>query len=62
MFTMLTYHAQIGLEFDLKPLEGALQVPDLCARRRQVLCVRNHFLLHHCKLDTTWHVLMKNIK
>lgn len=34
---LLTYHAQMGLQFDLKPLEGALQFLNLCACSHQCL-------------------------
>lgn len=47
----LTNHAQVRLQFDLEPLEGALQLLDLCAGRRQSLRLRPHVLFHRCDLN-----------
>lgn len=47
---MVSYHAQMRLQLNLKPLEGALQLLHLCASCHQGLCLCDHFLLHGCKL------------
>lgn len=47
---LLTNHAQMGLQFDLEPLEGALQLLDLRAGRHQSFRVRDHLLFYCCDL------------
>lgn len=41
----------MGLQFDLKPLEGALQLFDLRAGRDQSFRVRDHLLFYCCDLN-----------
>lgn len=48
---LLTDHAEMGLQFNLEPLEGALQLFDLCAGRCQSLCLRDHILFYCCDLN-----------
>ena len=45
------YHGQMGLQFNLKPLDIALQLLNLYAGRRKGLCLRHHILLHRCDLS-----------
>lgn len=47
-----TDHAQVGLQFNLEPLEGALQVLHLCAACNQNFRVRLDVLLHGGHLGT----------
>jgi hypothetical protein len=43
---VVLYHAQMGLQFNLKPLEGVLGLLQLCEAADQLLIVCHDFNLH----------------